>query len=117
MKKMGLIAVAAVAGIAFASPGFAAVTAWGLDAKSKPVRAQPGNFTTSTRFHTVDEVAKLKAALQKKYTTKVTYCDKDYMLSEIQQKWVTAHQEAKHQVVLRETGADKKTKVVCKLGQ
>jgi len=99
-KFATLLAAAAafslVSGAAMAGP----VYLWGTNAKGQTAKA--GGYSRTTRIYTPAEHARLGAAAKKRFGSKISLCEKDYMISTTQRRWIAAHRKAKHKVGLRE---------------
>lgn len=89
-------ALSLVSGAAAAGP----VYLWGTNAKGQSAKA--GGYSKTTRIYTPAEHARLSAAAKKRFGNRISLCEKEYMISATQRRWIAAHKKSKHKVVLRE---------------
>ena len=101
MIKLFAIALA-VTSIAFATSGPAqAVTdLWALNDKGEP--APMKGFPSKVRVYSAEEHKSLNAGLQKTYSQSKVFCNREFMLSTAQVRWLVTHGKSKHRIVLRE---------------
>jgi hypothetical protein len=112
MKKTAILVAAAAAFTLVSVPAMAGpVYLWGMTAKGKTAKA--GSYSRTTRVYTPGEHAKLKASAKKRFGTKMSFCEKEYMTSKVQARWLKAHKKAKHTIVLRERVAKGKYTTIC----
>lgn len=112
MKKIVMIAALAAAVTLVPSLASAGqMYLWGKNAKGKTVKA--GKYGGYTRIYTPAQHKKMKKSAQKRYSEKVTFCGKPFMVSKAQQRFVVAHKKAKHTVIVRERVAKGKYKKHC----
>lgn len=113
MKKLGLAVATAAAFLVVSGPAMAGnVYLYGLTAKGKAVKA--GKYRRATRVYRAANSSKMKASTRKKFANKVRYCGQDYMVSNVQKRWIAAHTKAKHRIVVRERVSKGKFKTICK---
>lgn len=113
MKYLAILtgAVAMVVAAGTANADSVGLYAYGATGKL----AKAGKFSKWTRVYQGPDFAKLKARTKKRYSIKITFCDKPYHARPIHKSWIAAHQKAKHKIYVRARRSKGKLKRICKI--
>ncbi len=100
MFKLLAIALFAAAISLVSEPASAVSDLWALNEKgeSAPLKG----FPSKVRVYSAEEHKTLNAGLAKTYSHRKQFCNREFMLSTAQVRWLVTHTKAKHRIVLRE---------------
>lgn len=111
MLKLLLIGLIATTITFVSEPASAVSDLWALNEKGEP--APMKGFPSKVRVYSADEHKTLNLGLQKTYSHPKQFCNREFMLSTAQVRWLVTHTKAKHRIVLRERQTKGQFRNVC----